>query len=306
MKVLPTRYGVMDVRSLAVPMFLVLAGTTMPADSPGANPPLSTLLERLDRVAGLYRSGALDFTCVETVDYPNRNRDKYDYIYKVTDGVLEDHHVLRGLGKGSELRDWPKGVPDGIGRPSLWTGVFMEVRQAYNHYEIVGHAVVLGRPTILVSFEPLPGKIIHQVNDWIGTAWIDEATFQIVKIVAFEARQHARYLNLLDQYEQAGRKYEEAVAHHGKNDPKPEKPKLREFEMTTYSTLFGYVRNGMRFPTEVRTERRAYLVPGDRIEDPRAGHRMFLVLQSFDKYRFFSVRTAEEVTEIVLGQHPPD
>ena len=197
----------MDVRSLAVPLFLVLAGTTTPADSPAENLPLSTLLERLDRVAGLYHSGALDFTCVETVDYPNRNRDWYDYIYKVTDGVLEDHHVPRGLGKGSELLDQPRNVPDGIARPSLWTGVFMEVRQAYNRYEIVGREVVLGRPTILVSFEPAPGKIIDQVNDWIGTAWVDEATFQIVKVVAFEARRRAMYLKLLDQYEQAGREY---------------------------------------------------------------------------------------------------
>ena len=296
----------MDVRSLAVPLFLVLAGTTTPADSPAENPPLSTLLERLDRVAGLYRSGALDFTCIETVDYPNRRRDKYDYIYKVNDGVLEDHHVPRGLGNGSKLLDQPKGVPDGIARPSLWTGVFMEVRQDYNRYEIAGREVVLGRPTTLVSFEPMPGKIIDQVNDWIGTAWVDEETFQIVKIVAFEARRHAKYLKLLDQYEQAGREYEEAVALRGKEDPKPEKPKPKEFEMTTYSTLFGYVRNGMRFPTEVRTERREYLVPGDDIDDPKAGHRMFLVLQTFDRYRFFGVRTAEQVTQIVLGQNPPD
>ena len=102
------------------------------------------------------------------------------------------------------------------------------------------------------------------------------------------------------------REYEEAVALRGKGDPKPEKPKPRKFEMTTYSTVFGYVRNGMRFPTEVRTERREYLVPGDDIDDPKAGHRMFLVLQTFDRYRFFGVRTAEQVTEIVLGQVSPD
>ena len=96
------------------------------------------------------------------------------------------------------------------------------------------------------------------------------------------------------------------MASRGKKDPKPKKPKPRDFETTTYSTLFGYVRNGMRFPTEVRTERREYLVPGDDIEDPKAGHRMFLVLQTFDKYRFFAVRTEEQVTQIVLGQDPPD
>ncbi len=285
----------MVIRALGAPLFLVLAGT---ADSPAENLPLPTLLERLNRTAGLYRSGALDFTCVETVDF-NRRRDKYDYIYKLTDGVLEDHHVPRALGRRKELLQRPSSVPGGIERPSLWTGVFAEVRQAYNRYRVLGREVVLGRSTILVTFEPIPGKpLIEEVNDWTGTAWVDEETFQIVKIVASEARLHADHVNLLERYE--------ALKRQAKQEPKREEPKPFRFEMITYSTLFGYVKNGMRFPTEVRTERRKYLLPGDDIDDPRAGHRVFLVVQTFDKYRFFSVRTEEQVNQIVLGQAPSD
>ena len=158
----------------------------------------------------MYRSGALDFTCVETVDY-NRRRDKYHYIYKVTDGVLEDHHVSRALGKGKELLQRPSNVPDGIGRPSLWTGVFAEVRQTYNRYRIVGREVVFGRSTILVTFEPMPGQpIIDQVNDWVGTAWVDEETFQVVKVVAFAARRRANHLaNYLRQESSLPKKIQE-------------------------------------------------------------------------------------------------
>jgi hypothetical protein len=31
--------------------------------------------------------------------------------------------------------------------------------------------------------------------------------------------------------------------------------------LTTYTSLFGEVKNGVRFPTEVRTECRRYLLP---------------------------------------------
>ena len=85
----------MQVTSSAVPLLLLLATTAAPAESPAETSPLPPLLERLDRVAGLYHSGALDFTCVETVDYKGRRRDWYDYIYKVTDEGLEDVHVPR-------------------------------------------------------------------------------------------------------------------------------------------------------------------------------------------------------------------
>ena len=285
----------MVIRTLAAPLFLVLAGT---ADSPAENLPLPMLLERLNRTAGLYHSGALDFTCVEAVDF-NRKREKYDYIYKLTDGVLEDHHVPRALGKKKELLERPSSVPGGLERPSLWTGVFAEVRQAYNRYSILGREVVLGRSTILIAFEPMPGKpLIDEVNDWTGTAWVDVETFQIVKVVAFDARLRVDHRNLLERYE--------ALKRQADLEPKREDPKPFKFEMTTYSTLFGYVKNGMRFPTEVRTERRQYLLPGDDVDDPKAGHQMFLVVQTFDKYRFFNVRTEEQVTQIVLGQDPPD
>ena len=293
----------MKARNIARAVFLVLAGSTMPAETPVEPPSLSMLLERLDRVAGLYRSGALGFTCVESIKVNGRRQGKYDYIYKVTDGKMEDHHISRELGKGSQLLRQPKGVPDGIARPSLWTGVFDEVRQPYNRYRIAGREVVLGRSTLRVTFEPAPGKpIVEEVNNWIGSAWVDAETFQIIKVVAIEARRRADYRELLERYEQDLRRYEEARDRRGKGDPKPEEPQPFRFEMTTYSSLFGYVKNGMRFPTEVRTERRRYLVPDEDIDDPEAGYRKFLVLQTFDKYRFFGVRSEEQVTGVVFGE----
>jgi hypothetical protein len=198
-------------------------------------------------------------------------------------------------------------VPDGIARPSLWTGLFYEVRQPYFRYEIAGRQVVLGRSTIRVTFEPAPGKqIIKDVNDWMGSAWVDAETFQVVKVVARDAAQHADYRELLERYERKVRRYEEALEQLEEGDPKPKQPRPFTIEMATYSSWFGHVKNGMRFPTEVHTERRRYLVPDEEVDDPGAGHRIFLVVQTFDKYRFFSVRSEEQVTGIVLGESTED
>ena len=65
---------IVDVRIPAALAVLVLAGPAMPAGPPISSPPLAVLLERLDRVAGLYHSGALDFTCIETVISPSSSR----------------------------------------------------------------------------------------------------------------------------------------------------------------------------------------------------------------------------------------
>ena len=102
-------------------------------------------------------------------------------------------------------------------------------------------------------------------------------------------------------HEREVHRYEQALALLEKGDPKPDRPQPFTFEITTYSSWFGLVKNGMRFPTEVRSERRRYLLPDEGIDDPEAGHRVFLVVQSFDKYRFYSVRSEEEVTGVVLG-----
>ena len=287
----------------AAAVLLVLAGSMAHGEAPAEPPSLPLLLERLDRVAGLYRSGSLDFTCVESIEVDRKRRGKYDYIYKVTDGHLEDRHIPRALGKRSQLLRTPKGVPDGIARPSLWTGLFYEVRRPYVRFGITGHEVVLGRSTIRVTFEPTPGKsIVKDVNDWIGTAWVDAETFQVVKVVARDAARQADYLELLDRHKREVRRYEEALAVLRKGDPKPRKPQSLTFEMTTYSSWFGLVKNGMRFPTEVRSERRRYLLPDEEIDDPGAGHRIFMVIQKFDKYRFFSVRSEEQVTGVVFGE----
>ena len=286
-------------------VFLTLTGSNpaVAAEVPLDLPPLPLLLERLDRVAGLYRSGALDFTCVESVRVNRRRKGTYDYIYKVTDGKLEDHHISRELGKGSELLAAPRGVPDGIARPSLWTGLFYKVRQPHIRYAISGREVVLGRPTLRVTFEPAPGKpIIKDVNDWIGTAWIDAETYQVIKVVARDAARYADYRELLERHERELQRYEEAMELREKGEPRPEAPRPLTFEIATYSSWFGYVKNGMRFPTQVRTERRRYLLPGEDVDDPQDGYRVFLVVQSFDKYRFFGVRSEEQVTGIVFGR----
>ena len=71
--------------------------------------------------------------------------------------------------------------------------------------------------------------------------------------MARDAADYADYRELLERHQREVRQYTGALEHLEEGDPKPEAPRPFTIEMATYSSWFGYVKNGMRFPTEVRT-----------------------------------------------------
>ncbi len=73
------------------------------------------------------------------------------------------------------------------------------------------------------------------------------------------------------------------------------------FEFTTTFTELGVERNGLRFPSRVETERTFYSVRGDGDERETREYTVFRTEQIYDNYRFFSVRTEAEVRDRVRG-----
>jgi hypothetical protein len=148
-------------------------------------------------------------------------------------------------------------------------------------FEIRGEETVLGRPAIAVRIIPKP-PIQEHMNDWFGTAWFDRESLQPLK---FEVFKEDEFL-LFSAFE---------VAMRG------EAP-TDDFTFTRVTALFDNEKNGMRFPSRIVIDRSRHDVkgpPGEREDKDRVEFR---VTQRYSNYRFFNVRTEEEVREMVFGQ----
>lgn len=271
---------------------------------------LPYILERLARVEELYAGQALSFIAKERVrdvqfDPPSWRRRfrpsrtartfEFEYLYGTVDeedaeragdllpGIYMDYRRRVGA-RGEEL------APDEIVEEYRLAGLisrgfsfpvaFRRAFQPLHRYEIVAQEEVSGRPALVVSIEPSPPHRLG-VNNWFGQAWIDAETYLPLKFELFEPGDYDEYSRML-------------AAERGETEE-------GEYTFTKVSALFETVKNGMRFPSEIAQERKTVSLRGSRSGRGRSEREVFLVTQTYSEYRFFNVRTEEEIHELIFG-----
>ncbi len=265
------------------------------ASSPGDGDEsgLDILLPRLARASELFRDSTLKFTCDETITWSGQEidggRQKFGYVYVYDeDKGFEDYRTwLRGGGKHPrDVSPSEVGVPAYLRSAFLWVFVFRDSRQDLHRYEIEGEETVLGRPAVKIRFEPIP-PYRYKINDWFGWAWIDRQTAQPLKVEAYTPEDWERKQAF--ESDLGGLNWKSA----------------RElgYRIERIVTEFTVDKNGMRFPGTVEIQRSLYKVfKKNRYEEKS----LLQVRQVYRNYRFFSVRTAEEIRAIVEGNLPPE
>ena len=275
---------------------LVLAALTTPTESASAedDKDLEALLDRLSRTASLFRDFALNFVALETIQWSGMGIDPgsetYEYVFVHDEQEFRDFRTTTYLGKRrsvpAERDPEDRGVPRYLRSAYLWILTFHEKRQPLHRYRILGEEDVDGRRAVMISFEPLP-PVEAKVNDWHGVAWVDPELGQLLKVVAQEpAEREAR--RQLEQHREAGL------------------VDAAEAEFETITTLFTEEKNGLRFPSKVILERARYVWEKDRKSGKTRRKVTLRVVQTYRKYRFFSVQTVDEIRGYILEGPDPD
>lgn len=268
---------------------------------------LQTVLRRMARTASLFRDSALEFACQEKISWrgagqPGRATFEYVFVYDDEKG-FQDYRTAPFLGKRrkapKEISPDDQGVPWYLRSAYLWVFVFRDSRQHLHRYRLAGEERVLGVQAVKIEFEPIL-PIHAKLNDWYGTAWVDPELGQLLKVVAFSPSDY-KTKKMWEDYRSADIT-DEARA---------------EFGIIT--TLFTQERNGLRFPGKVTLEHvryhgqrgvRVIKKEDDRlVEKEKSGSRarkitLLRVEQTYRKYQFFSVRTAEEIESYILRSPP--
>ena len=253
---------------------------------------LPGLLHRLDRVAALYRDEALRFTCDETISFYGRSGvrslvRKYSYVFVHDDeGRLRDHRLPRSAKKGEPAQavDMRRsGLPSWVLRAYSSILLFEATEQERYRYEIVGRETALERPAIRVALEP---RVTTDASDsWRGTVWIDAESYQMLRFEGLQGENHARRLRFQRQVEKWERR--------DRVDAPPDR-----VEIQSVSTEFGVQRNGMRFPSRT-TVTAMSLSPSGLARMGLREIRVFTVTQKYKRYRFYNVRTTEQINRAV-------
>jgi hypothetical protein len=251
---------------------------------------LDRYLRNLARLSRLYLDNALSFSCEEKIFYHSHYgrktyRSYYVYRFDEEDGLsdfrLRYRYNPRKKFKPKDvvvLTDYP--LPSSLSRAYSWIFVFDPSVAEKFQYGLAGRGEALGRPAVLIQFAGLPPHI-EATNDWIGTAWVDAETSQLLRVIAYRPEEHLSKLRL-EEAREVQRTSETKV-----------QPTYHSVEEIT--TDFEVQKNGMRFPSEVRIERRGYPVPGYT----RSGTLRYLVRQKYLDYQFFSVRTETEIEAVM-------
>ena len=240
-------------------------------------PPLEDVLQKLGRVATLYRDTALRFTCDETIYFsgygsPQIHRFKYIYRYSDADERLLDYRTARGRAERKSAKKQEKarlanyGLPTFLQRAYSWVFVFYPPHQQKFRYEIVGLDETGGVKTLRIRFEAIP-PYENGINEWRGTAWIDRKNYQMVRVEA---------------------------------PPEPSSPRGGSYTFTEVVTEFDVLKNGMRFPGRVVMKNATHVVNATHKVSVRESPN-FTITQTYGRYRFFGVRTAEQIQRIVEG-----
>ena len=298
-----------------------LPATTIPgiqAQEPQAG--LEETLQQLANLSQLYRDTALRFTADETIVdiryakernqwgiiwWPRPMREtykfRYFYIFAIpTDGSsverLDDYrNVLDekpadGNLQEVDLRELD--LPAYITRAYSWVFLFQESLQKRFRYEFVGQQKALGRKAAMISFEPLP-PFEKGLNEWFGKAWVDLETAQLLKVESIHQR-HQATMGRLEESENTDELPSDTLVVH-------------------LLTEFGEEKNGMRFPSKVNIVGTEYWTPEPtrtvaqlELNNPlwATASIVFRVNQTYKNYRFFSVRTEEEIRRISTDTEP--
>lgn len=256
---------------------------------------LPDLLRKVGRVAALYRDEALHFACDETITLYGPSdvrsmRRKYSYIFVYDDeGRLRDHRLRRRAKKEESAQSidlTESGLPSWVLRAYSSILLFEKPIQERYRYEIVGRETALGRPAIRVALEPRHKT--DTIDRWHGTAWIDAENYQLLRFEGLEGNDHARRARFEGLVEQWDR--------HGRTGVPP-----FPVEIHSVSTEFGVQRNGMRFPSRV-------IITATRLSSSRRAHegrrenRVFTIKQEYERYRFYRVRTTEQISRAVWAE----
>ena len=283
---------------LLVPILGVCAAlavcTALAAAEPPAGPSLQQILLGLDRTSYLYLDSALRFACKETVLEWNRgsrslHKFEYLFVYDKSRG-FQDYRMVVSKGQRQPANPIGLGVRLFLERPYMWVLVFNRTRQDKYRYQLLGTEKIGGVPTVQVRFEPIP-PYKESINDWFGTAWIDPSTYQIVRVEAMKT----------EDFEEQSRleKDREEIAL-----PPAEGPG-RSYRIEQVSTDFTVIKNGMRFPGKAKVVSTLYYLPkrpeGRNPEEISEEHSA----QTYSKYRFYGVRTFEEVQKILSPDKKP-
>ncbi|HXV76911.1 MAG TPA: hypothetical protein VD788_11410 [Candidatus Polarisedimenticolaceae bacterium] len=243
---------------------------------------LARILERLANVAELYLDNVLRFTCDETIHFTGRgapvvHRFQYLYRYSEDDASLRDFRRTRS-GKTALGSLAGFGLPAYLERAYSWVFIFLREVQPRYRFRLDGEDDVLGRPGHRVSFAAIP-PYEPGVNDWFGTAWVDRDGYQLLVVEAWRLDdRHAR--RLIER---------EATVERGEGKA--------SFETSIYRTEFDMVKNGMRFPGRVTIERTAHRFQGGSTRARVVP--LWRVDQIYKRYRFFGVRTEQEIQRLV-------
>jgi|GEM_PF-1684858 len=259
---------------------------------------LERYLSSLSRVSRLYRDNALSFSCEEKLfnhTFYGRKDLRSFYVYRHNeDEGLSDFRVRYRFNpkKGFKAKDVidlaDYDLPAYLTRAYSWIFIFEASKAQVYRYELAGEAEVFDRPAILIRFEAIP-PYVAAINEWIGTAWVDAESAQLLRVQAYRPEEYSKQ-RVLDRARQAH-----------KARTRDESARASFHSVEVFNTEFEVVRNGMRFPSESRIERRNYEVPGNATR----GQLNYLVRQKYTNYEFFQVRTVMEIEGIGAGDDKP-
>lgn len=268
-------------------------------DAPSPAAALDPILGRLGRLAQLYRDQALQFTCDERIDYQDRANVReihdFEYIYVYDDaGGFLDYRTLphAGVRKGAppaEIDPATYRLPFFVRRAYSWIFIFEPGKEHMYRYTLEGKETLRGRRACRVRFEPIPPYVVD-LNDWVGTAWVDGEDFQLLRIEA-------------QKVDQLKRKLEFERLRSGADPIKDHAGEIYSF--WEVDTDFKGQKNDLAFPDVILTTRRECTAkPGAR-GIKSACWRAFTVRQTYSNYRFFSIRTREEIHAFLSGGPAP-
>jgi len=254
---------------------------------------LHELLVELAEEADWHRDTALRFACDETIvenKWGRRRTLEFEYIYAYNKaGLLRDYRLTR---RGSKKVRKGKTVPVPVDLASTHLPAF--VLRAYssififdrNHqhlydFEILGEEETLGRRAVKVRFEAVP-PYVEDLNDWFGAAWVDLETHQLLRVRALRAEDHATKLM-----------FDKGIVQ--ETMPGPHRP--HSFDQMEVE--FAVEQEGIRFPSRVTLERTGFETSTAAPHLRTSAHEQFRIVQSYDNYRIFGVRTAESIDRVV-------
>jgi hypothetical protein len=267
------------------------------ASAGAAQPPpraFAVPLERLARVAELYRDTALSFSCLETIVSTGEgsHRIQFAYLFVNENGKLRDYRTWPSAtttkSRGEEVEPRNYKVPRYLASAYLWAFVFRSDRQPRYRLKLLGDDEALGRPAIKIKFVPVP-PVYKDVNDWAGFAWVDRQTSQILRVEAYTPADWNKRLHLAEDVVAA-------PARLPKDEPDP-------CVIDRVITEFDVVKNGLRFPSHVElSTTQSRVVYGS--SDPLRERILERVTQDYSKFEFFSVRASDQITRYVDDNVP--